>query len=153
MIPNRNILRMLSLAAAGALLLPVTASATVILADNFTGTPGSAVNGTTIQTWDSGTYGSAPTWVASTTAVYNGAGDSIVSNVTGGFQLVAATPNQTSGNLTLEATVSLVSGPIDWIGISFLQNTSGGFFNTNNTLMMILNPTGYVTLFKNAAGT
>jgi hypothetical protein len=147
--------RIISMLACAALSSASSALATVIVSDNFTnGTPNTTLNGQLVQTHDTGTFSTPPMWNASAEAIYststNAGTRSVITINANGAQIngFINVPNVTNGVLTLQANVRI--GNADWIGLSF-ANASNDAFNTNNPALVILNTTGYLSVFKNGS--
>lgn len=132
------------------------ASGAVVIADSFDGPANTALNGTDVETWNSSVYESAPTWTtynggSFTNVVYSSTGTSVTAGASGASaQFQVATPSQSEGLLTLSADVKVQSA--DWIAFT-LMGSSQVFYNSSSTLLVLLNATGYVQVYKNGTTT
>lgn len=138
--------------------MPTSVSAVVILSDNFAlndtnREAGDLLNGVPVQSYNPTYYGTAPSWVATTNAVFTPDANITVNSQAGSYVRVA-TPNQTEGVLNLSADITFgVSNAADWIGLGFALDTTVSITNSSNTLLVILNQGGTVSLFKNGTTT
>ncbi|MFH1496467.1 MAG: hypothetical protein ABII82_01460, partial [Verrucomicrobiota bacterium] len=114
-----------------------------IVSDSFSNADGTTLHGAET--------GSLPAWVAAANVAIDENGR-VTTTTNNSAEFTLPVPNETGGLLTLKADVSLGESGGDWIGLSFLASTGSNFFDANNTLSVILKTTGYVTLFKNNAG-
>jgi hypothetical protein len=139
----RRMLALVGLFVAGSV-MATSASAVVILQDDFnTGSGG--LNTKPVPVYDSSLYQSQPTWVANNNIVFNTG--AITTDYNGNGEMKVASPNLTTGTLALQADLTVAT--TGWIGIGFLANSSVSMFDSSNPLVVLLAPTGIVSVFKN----
>lgn len=112
--------------AVAALLLSVgllPASAVTILSDTFsTGAAGAALNGAAVESYDSGSYGSAPLWVANVNTKYSGSGTITTAVAAQTLEGRIAITDPVSSIYSVQA--SITTNTADWVAIGFLGTTN-----------------------------
>jgi hypothetical protein len=134
---------------AAALLCVGTASAAVLASDSFDGPAGKTLHGSPIEHRDSATRLLSSAWTANPHLVFSSSGDFVTTAINKGGELKFTAPDKKEGMLTLKADVKVQSA--DWIGLSLLSSVEVNVFDPRNTLLVLLNSTGFVQVLKNGS--